>query len=86
MPLGEQGSGAAQGPRVVASYLKSAGGVTLPPGEVLPRQLSPDGRRLALNAPMGIVVVELETGVASLLAEGRPRDGGAGRASDQRPG
>lgn len=80
MPLSEQGSGTAQGPRVVASYLKSAGGITLPPGEVLPRQFSPDGRRLALNTPMGIVVVELETGVASLLAEGQdPVWGGGAR-------
>lgn len=71
LPLGEQGSGAAQGARVVASYLKSAGGVTLPPREVLPRQFSPDGRRLALNTPMGIVLLELETGNARLLSEGQ---------------
>src|SRR5688500_13665048 len=57
--------------RIVASYLKSAGGVTLPPSEILPRQFSPDGRRLLLNTPMGIVLLELETGSAGLLTEGR---------------
>ena len=70
MPLAEQGS-AVGGASVIASYLKSAGGVTLPPSEVLPRQFSPDGRRLALNTPMGIVLLELETGNARVLAEGQ---------------
>lgn len=64
-------SGTAPAPRTVASYVKSAGGVTLPPSEVLPRQFSPDGRRLALNTPMGIVLLELETGSARVLAEGQ---------------
>lgn len=65
------GSGpAGQPPRVAASYVKAAGGVTLPPPEVLPRQFSSDGRRLALSIPDGVVVVSLETGGASLVAPG----------------
>ena len=68
LPL--DGSGGAGQPRVAASYVKAAGGVTLPPPDVLPRQLSSDGRRLALSIPAGVVVVALETGAASLVAPG----------------
>lgn len=78
IPLAEQPAGSVRGPQVVASYLKSAGGVTLPPSEVLPRQFSPDGRRLALNSPMGIVLLELETGNARLLADGQDPVWGSG--------
>lgn len=78
MPIPTPGSDAGQAPRVVASYLKSGGGVTLPPPEVLPRQFSPDGRRLALNTPMGIVLLELETGNARLLADGQDPVWGSG--------
>lgn len=69
LPL-EGSAGAGQPPRVAVSYVKSAGGVILPPPEVLPRQLSSDGRRLALSIPAGVVVVALETGAASLVAPG----------------
>ena len=69
LPLDGSG-GTGQPERVAASYVKSAGGVILPPPEVLPRQFSSDGRRLALSMPAGVVVVALETGAATLVAPG----------------
>lgn len=77
VPLVDQGA-ASRAPTVVAAYLKSAGGVTLPPKEVLPRQFSADGRRLVLGTPAGIVLLELETGAARLLANGQNPVWGSG--------
>lgn len=64
MPLGG-------GPaKVAVAYRKSAGGVGLEPQNAIARQLSPDGRRIVLHTPKGIVLFDLENGSQRVLASG----------------
>jgi len=57
-------------PQIAVSYRKSAGGIGLEPQNAIARQLSPDGRRIVLHTPKGIVLIDLETGSQRILAAG----------------